>query len=102
MFNAETSSNNMHALPKAQSEDFSEPLTKESVLRLWSKTYNANGKPDWSHIFPYYHPDIVFQDSIQRIEGYGNFTAMCARLARRCKQLKMDIGKITQIGRAHV
>ena len=44
-------------------------LDINTVRELWSKTYNANGKPDWSHIYPYYHPDIVFQDSIQRIEG---------------------------------
>lgn len=69
-------------------------LTKDSVLALWSKTYNTNGKPDWSHIFPYYHPDIVFQDSIQRVNGYDNFVAMCNRLTKRCKQLQMDIDNI--------
>ena len=60
-----------------------EELTVESVIRLWSKTYNKNGKPDWSHIFPYYHPNIIFQDSIQRIEGFEDFTAMCNRLTKR-------------------
>ncbi len=60
----------------------------------WSKTYNREGKPDWSHILPYYHEDIVFQDSIQRIEGIDAFTALCERLTRRCKQLHMDIGTI--------
>ena len=69
-------------------------LTAESVLYLWSKTYNTNGKPDWSHIYPYYHPDVVFMDSIQRIEGIDNFTAMCKRLTKRCKQLQMDINSI--------
>ena len=29
-------------------------LTKDLVLELWSKTYNTEGKPDWSHILPYY------------------------------------------------
>ena len=46
-----------------------ETLDIEKIRKLWSKTYNANGKPDWSHLYPYYHPDVVFQDSIQRIEG---------------------------------
>ncbi len=69
-------------------------LTTDVVRELWSKTYNSIGKPDWSHIFPYYHPDIVFMDSIQRLEGIGNFTAMCARLTKRCKQLQMDIQSI--------
>jgi limonene-1,2-epoxide hydrolase len=71
-------------------------LNTVSVLELWSKTYNTNGKPDWSHIFPYYHPNIVFQDSIQRIEGKENFEAMCSRLTKRCKELRMDISSIVQ------
>lgn len=71
-------------------------LTTESVLELWSKTYNTEGKPDWSHIFPYYHPEIIFQDSIQRLEGIESFTAMCNRLTRRCKQLRMDISDVAQ------
>ena len=71
-----------------------QPLTAERVRELWSKTYNREGKPDWSHILPYYHEDIVFQDSIQRIEGIDAFTALCNRLARRCKQLQMDVTSV--------
>jgi limonene-1,2-epoxide hydrolase len=67
------------------------PLTVDLVRELWSKTYNREGKPDWSHIFPYYHEAIVFQDSIQRIEGKQDFIAMCERLTKRCQQLHMDI-----------
>ena len=52
-------------------------LSVDSIRELWSKTYNTEGKPDWSHIFPYYHQDIVFQDSVQRLEGIENFKAMC-------------------------
>lgn len=73
-----------------------EPLTAERVLALWSQTYNREGKPDWSHIFPYYHDDIVFQDSIQRIEGLAEFKALCQRLTDRCEQLNMDIESIAQ------
>jgi limonene-1,2-epoxide hydrolase len=62
-----------------------------TVQNLWSKTYNTSGKPDWSHIFPFYHPDVVFQDSIQRIEGIEEFKALCNRLTARCKELRMDI-----------
>ncbi|MBN2882866.1 MAG: nuclear transport factor 2 family protein [Clostridia bacterium] len=71
-------------------------LTKENVLYLWSKTYNTDGKPDWSHIFKYYSDDIVFQDSIQRIEGIDGFIALCNRLTDRCKELKMDIESIVK------
>ena len=73
-----------------------EPLNIEIVKDLWSKTYNTEGKPDWSHIFPYYHQDIVFQDTIQRIEGIEDFTAMCNRLTKRTHQLNMEIVSIAQ------
>jgi limonene-1,2-epoxide hydrolase len=69
-------------------------LTPELVLKLWSHTYNTEGKPDWSHIFPYYHQDIIFQDSIQRVEGIEEFEALCNRLTNRCEQLNMDIHAI--------
>jgi len=39
-----------------------ETLTTDKFKELWSKTYNEDKKPDWSHIFPYYHEDIIFQD----------------------------------------
>jgi len=70
------------------------PLTTEIVLDLWSRTYNTQGKPDWSHIFPYYHDEIIFQDIIQTVEGKENFMAMCNRLTERCEELRMDISSI--------
>ena len=73
-------------------------LNPDTIRELWSRTYNREGKPDWSHIFPYYHKDIVFQDSIQRIEGRTEFIAMCKRLTRRTNQLKMEILSIAQDG----
>ena len=71
-------------------------LNVDTVAALWSKTYNTEGKPDWSHIYPYYHPEVVFQDSIQRIEGKGSFVALCERLTKRSKQLHMDIHSVSQ------
>lgn len=71
-------------------------LNIDSIRELWTQTYNREGKPDWSHIFQYYHKDIVFQDTIQRIEGIDNFIAMCKRLTKRTKQLKMEILSIAQ------
>ena len=72
------------------------PLNIDTIRELWSQTYNREGKPDWSHIFQYYHPDIVFQDTIQRIEGIDTFIAMCNRLTERTTQLKMEILAISQ------
>lgn len=68
-----------------------EPLSKEKLRFYWSKTYNDMGKPDWSHIFKFYAENIVFQDTIQKIEGFKDFESMCHRLTKRCKQLRMDI-----------
>lgn len=71
-------------------------LDKDLVLELWSKTYNSQAKPDWNHIFPFYHDDITFQDVIQRIEGKAEFMEMCNRLTGRCKELEMEILSIAQ------
>lgn len=71
-------------------------LTEDEVRELWSKTYNREGKPDWSHIFPYYSEEIVFRDSIQEIHGLEDFKAMCKRLTDRSKQLQMHIPSIVR------
>ena len=63
----------------------------ETVQELWSKTYNTSGKPDWSHIIPFYHESIYFRDSIQEIHGIKDFVEMTERLTRRSKDLKMKI-----------
>ena len=73
-----------------------EELNVESVKRLWSKTYNTEGKPDWSHIYKYYHEDIVFQDTIQKVEGIVKFKEMCERLTKRSKKLKMELLCVSQ------
>jgi hypothetical protein len=87
----------LNPAPGGPDEDRLE-LTAENLRLLWSKTYNTHGKPDWSHIFKYYHEDVVFHDSIQRIEGKAEFIALCERLTGRCKELRMDIGSVFQSG----
>ena len=69
-------------------------LSTDQIKELWSKTYNRDGKPDWSHIFPYYHEEIVFKDAIQKIVGIDEFKNLCGRLTTRCQQLKMNISSI--------
>ncbi len=91
------------SMPTQQANAGPEPaqrrvLDLDTVRELWSKTYNTQGKPDWSHIYPYYHPDIVFEDSIQRIEGLEEFVALCERLTKRCEKLQMDIHAMAQNG----
>ncbi len=71
-------------------------LNQDSIKELWSKTYNTEGKPDWSHILPYYDDQIYFRDSIQEIHGIADFTAMTERLADRSKDLKMHVVRTAQ------
>jgi len=71
-------------------------LSTNEIKELWSQTYNREGKPDWSHIFNFYHEDIVFKDAIQKIEGIEEFKKLCARLTARCQQLKMSITSIVK------
>jgi hypothetical protein len=66
-------------------------VTLELITELWSKTYNTEGKPDWSHILPYYDEDILFRDTIQEIRGIADFKAMTERLSNRSKDLKMRV-----------
>jgi len=68
----------------------------ETVRELWSKTYNTEGKPDWSHILPYYDHEIRFRDSVQELRGIEEFTAMTERLTKRSKDLSMKIVSAVQ------
>jgi len=63
----------------------------ETIKELWSKTYNTEGKPDWSHILPYYDDSIYFRDSIQELSGIEAFRVMTENLTKRSKDLKMNI-----------
>ena len=71
-------------------------LNAESIRELWSKTYNTEGKPDWSHILPYYDEAIYFRDSIQEIHGLEEFKAMTRRLTDRSNDLTMKIVRTAQ------
>ncbi len=63
----------------------------EQITDLWTKTYNTEGKPDWSHILPYYTDDVYFRDSIQEIRGIDEFRRMTERLASRSQELHMKV-----------
>ena len=71
-------------------------INRDTIIELWSKTYNTDGRPDWSHILPYYDDHIFFRDSIQEIHGINDFKAMTERLAERSKDLKMHIVRAVQ------
>jgi limonene-1,2-epoxide hydrolase len=71
-------------------------LNADSIKELWSKTYNTEGKPDWSHILPFYDDDIYFRDSIQELRGVEAFKAMTERLTDRSNDLTMKIVRTAQ------
>lgn len=73
-------------------------LTLEIVNDLWAKTYNTDGKPDWSHILPYYDDSIYFKDTIQEIRGIDEFKKMTERLTKRATELKMKLVRTVQQG----
>lgn len=72
------------------------PLNAKTIKDLWSRTYNTEGKPDWSHILPYYDDNIFFKDSIQEINGIKAFKVMTGNLTRRSRDLKMNIVRVVQ------
>lgn len=65
--------------------------SKEQLKDLWTNIYNTDGKPDWSHILPYYDEAIYFCDSVQKIHGISDFKAMTERLIARSNNLKMTV-----------
>lgn len=77
-------------------ESNSTGLNAESIKELWSKTYNTEGKPDWSHILPFYDEAIYFRDSIQELHGIEEFRAMTRRLTDRSNDLTMKIVRTAQ------
>jgi hypothetical protein len=58
---------------------------------LWLRVYNESGRPDWSHLLPYYAEDIHFIDSVQEIYGLKPFSEMVKRLTRRSGELRMAV-----------
>jgi hypothetical protein len=81
---------------KDQDQENTYMLTLDIVKDLWTKTYNTEGKPDWSHILPYYDDEIYFRDAIQELKGMTAFKAMTERLTKRSRDLKMKLLKAIQ------
>lgn len=65
-----------------------------TITELWTRTYNNEGEPDWSHILPFYDDHIHFRDSIQEIDGIVEFKAMIERLTKRSKDLDMNMVRV--------
>jgi hypothetical protein len=70
--------------------------SKEHLRELWTEIYNTEGKPDWSHIIPYYNENIHFQDTVQEINGIQEFKEMTERLVERSENLQMNVKNVLQ------
>jgi limonene-1,2-epoxide hydrolase len=68
--------------------------SKDQFVELWTTIYNTKGRPDWSHILPYYDENIYFRDTIQEIRGMKEFKDMTERLVERSQDLEMKIVNI--------
>jgi limonene-1,2-epoxide hydrolase len=63
----------------------------EHFIELWTKIYSTGGKPDWSHIIPYYDDSIHFRDTVQEVNGIEEFKGVIERLTKRSKELEFKI-----------
>jgi hypothetical protein len=73
-------------------------MTLERFREIWEIPYGQGKKPDYSRIYPYYHPDCRFQDSVQAFQGKDKFVQMCDRLQKRCSELYMDVHAMAKNG----
>lgn len=73
-------------------------MTLESLEEIWMSPYGKGKLPDYSRIYPHYHPDCLFHDSVQSFRGRDRFIQMCERLAERCSETYMDIHSMGQNG----
>lgn len=67
-----------------------ERLTVEEARSLFD-AMDVSAEPDFSLIERFYHPDVRFQDPIQKLEGRDAFIEMSARLAERCSELRAKV-----------
>jgi len=70
--------------------------SKEHLKELWTEIYNTDGKPDWSHIIPFYDENIHFRDTVQEINGIQEFKEMTERLVERSENLQMEVKNVLQ------
>ena len=75
-------------------------LTPELVQELFSRYTNDEGELSMAHMYPYYHEDVRFQDSVQTLHGMQEFKAMGDRLLERCSQgYRMEVHSAAQNGK---
>ena len=73
-------------------------ITIEKFLEIWNSPYGESKLPDYSKIFPHYHHNCRFHDSIQSFDGLDKFKEMCKRLEKRCKEIRMEVHAVAKNG----
>lgn len=63
----------------------------QHMVDLWMRVYQTAGQPDWSHLLPYYAPDVQFADTVQELHGLEAFRLMVERLSARSSNLRMTV-----------
>jgi len=74
------------------------PMTLDRLLEIWTSPYGDDPVPDYSRIYPHYHPNCRFHDSIQSFDGLDIFMEMCERLEQRCAEIRMEVHSAAQNG----
>jgi hypothetical protein len=72
-------------------------MTADLARELFDRM-SAEEPADFSLIEQYYHPDVRFQDPIQKVVGRDAFVEMSERLVRRCKELRSKANDVAQTG----
>ncbi len=73
-----------------------EVMSLERMKEIWLSPYQFGKKPDYSQIYPHYHPNMRFKDSIQEVNGKAKFVELCDRLQKRCSEIRLDIHDMAQ------
>ncbi len=66
-------------------------LTLNEMTEIWNSPYGEDPRPNYSNIFPHYHPNCRFQDCVQTTEGLEKFKGMCLRLEKNYPEIRMEI-----------
>jgi hypothetical protein len=72
-------------------------MTADLARELFDRM-SADAPEDFSFIEQYYHPEVRFQDPIQKVVGRDAFIEMSERLVRRCKELRSKANDVAQSG----
>ncbi len=66
-------------------------FTLDEMTKVWNSPYGEDSVPNYSAIFPHYHPNCKFQDCVQAFEGLEKFKEMCLRLEKNYSEIRMVV-----------